>query len=74
MTLKDVNVEEPCHGWSRACRVVARRGDIWKSKDVRLHQGYGATVSALVWRRERRLEVRGFEPLAFSLRTRRSTS
>jgi hypothetical protein len=33
-----------------------------------------ARVFALDLRRERRLEVRGFEPLAFSLRTRRSTN
>ena len=41
-------------------------------KDVRLRQGYGATVFALALRRERRLEARGFEPLTSSLQSWRS--
>jgi hypothetical protein len=41
---------------------------------VRLRQGFGATVLALLYDGERRLEVRGFEPLAFSLRRGQLTS
>src|SRR6266513_4023535 len=43
-------------------------------KDVRLRQGYGATVYVLDLRCERRLEPRGFEPLTSSMPLRRSTN
>ena len=79
-----VNVVEPVHqpiapgyhqGKRLACQAVvfeARRN--LASNSLPSPKNYGATVHAPCWRCKRRLEVRGFEPLAFSLRTRRSTS
>ena len=50
------------------------RIDVSRQKNVRLRQGYGATVYAIVSRRQRRLEARGFEPLTSSLQSWRSTN
>jgi hypothetical protein len=48
LALQNVDVEKVPHR-KLACRVVARRVYVDKAKEVRLRQGYGATVFALLY-------------------------
>jgi len=48
VALQCVDVEKIPH-WTLACRVAPRRVCIRKAKEVRLRQGYGATVFACLY-------------------------
>ena len=48
LALQNVDVEKVPHR-KLACRVVTRRAYVDKAKVVRLRQGYGATVFALLY-------------------------
>ena len=72
IALQNVNVGKctPCNGLPSRSSLRLRG----KIKRVRLRQGSVATVYALRYRCERRLEARGFEPLTSSLQSWRSTN